>query len=147
MSELLRRVTLVTMFSGLWLALAVGLSSTVSAQMGTPSLGPTGTVWGGQHVTLEVTAEGAELDFDCASGSIPAGWAVDAKGNFKVKGTFTREHGGPVMRNDNNAVAAIYTGNIQGNTLRLSIVAGAQSESVGDFVLARDNPGRVVKCK
>jgi len=142
-------------FGLLWLtelALAVllALASSLCAQAQTNSsaLGATGSVWGGDHVKLEVTAEGATLDFDCASGTIAGPLTADAQGKFTVKGTFTRERPGPVMRdNPNTAAAATYSGTITGNTMRLNITAGPQNGSAGDYVLTRGQPGKVFKCK
>jgi hypothetical protein len=154
--ELLLRlfVLRVTMPLGSSKAILYGLLSvailSAPAQLAAQSkgtLGPVGTQWGGQHVSLEVTDQGAQLEFDCANGTLPNTLNVDAKGNFTVKGEFTREHPGPVMRDGNPAASATYTGTIQGNTLHLHIASGPQSESVGDYVLVKDQPGRVVKCK
>jgi|SRR5271166_4066683 len=136
--------------TALALAAVVVLASSlcVQAQTNSSALGATGSVWGGDHVKLEVTAEGATLDFDCASGAISTPLTADAQGNFKVKGTFTRERPGPVMRdNPNTAAAATYSGTITGNTMRLNITTGPQNESMGDYVLVRGQPGKVFKCK
>jgi len=111
------------------------------------ALGPVGTVWGGQHVALEVTAEGATLEFDCANGSISKPVELNSQGNFSTDGTFTREHPGPITRDGNPSVTATYSGAIQGNTLKLIITSGPQNESAGEYVLYRGKPGRVMKCR
>ncbi len=129
------------------MALSGAMSLGVQAQTATKSLGATGTIWGGEHLELEVTAEGATLDFDCATGTIALPLTVDAQGNFKVKGTFTRERPGPVMRDGNQPAAATYSGNITGETLQLTVAAGPQSQGMGDYVLTRGKPGQVMKCK
>jgi hypothetical protein len=116
-------------------------------QTTTPPLGPAGTIWGGEHVALEVTFEGSNLEFDCATGAITKPVQLDSPGKFKVAGTFTREHPGPVMRDGNAPTVAIYSGDLQGNTLKLNITAGPQNESAGDYVLRRGNSGRVMKCR
>ncbi len=129
------------------LALVGALSLNLQAQTSPKSLGPTGTIWGGEHVELEVTPEGATLDFDCARGTIFLPLTADAQGNFKVKGTFTRERPGPVMRDGNPSAAATYSGTLTGDTLRLTIAAGSQSEGMGEYLLKRGQPGQVMKCK
>ena len=105
------------------------------------------TVWGGEHIVMEVTKDAATLDFDCATGTITEPLAVDTRGRFSVSGTFTRERPGPTPRNGNPAVTATYSGSIDNETMYLHIVAGANKEVVGDYALVRGQPGRVVKCR
>ena len=122
-------------------------SAAVNAQTSAYALGSIGTTWGGEHVRLQVTTDGATLDFDCASGTITKPLQVDAQGNFKTTGMFTRERGGPVMRDGNQAAAAVYSGSIQNGTMKLTVTSGPQSESQGDYVLVQGKPGHVVKCR
>jgi|SRR5664279_4908034 len=105
------------------------------------------TVWGGQHIEMQLTKNGATLEFDCATGTITKPLAVDGRGKFRTSGTFTRERPGPTMRDGNPAVAATYSGSIDSDTMHLTITAGPNKESVGDYVLVRGNPGRVMKCR
>ncbi|HVP55508.1 MAG TPA: hypothetical protein VMU45_10980 [Candidatus Eisenbacteria bacterium] len=122
-------------------------TSTAPTQAAGFALGPAGTVWGGQHLKLEVTAEGVNLDFDCATGTIAKAVTVDALGKFQVNGALTREHGGPVMRDGNPSAPATYSGAIQGDTLHLVVTSGPSQEPYGEYVLVRGKPGRVLKCK
>jgi hypothetical protein len=119
----------------------------LQAQSHSAALGAVGTVWGGQHVALEVTPEGATLEFDCASGTITKPLQVDAQGNFKVTGTFLQEHPGPVMRDSPPPAPATFSGSIQNGTMKLSITSGTQDESRGEYVLTQGKSGRVFKCK
>ena len=119
----------------------------LSAQAPPNALGPVGTIWGGQHVTLEVTSEGATLDFDCANGSISKPVKLDAQGNFSTRGSFTLERPGPITREGNTAAVATYSGSIQDDVLKLTITTGSQNESAGEYVLYRGKPGRVMKCR
>jgi hypothetical protein len=96
---------------------------------------------------MEVTKDGATLEFDCATGTITEPLAADAQGKFKVSGTFTREGPGPTRREGNPAQPATYSGSIEGDTMHLQIVAGADKESMGDYVLVRGKPGRLMRCK
>jgi len=132
----------------LTLLLLTGLATLprTQAQASGPAFGATGTVWGGQHVELEVTPEGAMLEFDCASGSISKPVQLDAKGNFKVSGSFTRERPGPVMRDGPPPAAATYSGSIQGGSMKMTITGG-EGESLGEYVLVQGKSGRVMKCK
>src|SRR5215467_1787727 len=42
--------------------------------------------WGGDHVRLEVGEKRAELEFDCAHGSIGDSIPLDDQGRFEIKG-------------------------------------------------------------
>ena len=110
------------------------------------ALGVPGTVWGGDHLELEVTADGANLNFDCASGTITHSLSVDAQGKFRAKGMLTRERPGPVMRDSPGAAQATYTGTIQGDTMHLAVTSGSP-EPYGEYVLTRGRPGHVIKCR
>jgi len=120
----------------------------LQAQSLPPSLGPSGTTWGGEHVRLQVTETGATLEFDCAHGSIIQPVQVQAVGNFTAKGTFTRERGGPVRKDDaDQAVPAAYSGTISGDELKLRIAGGPQGAAGGEYLLTRGSTGHLVKCK
>lgn len=104
-------------------------------------------VWGGQHVSMQVTRTGAELQFDCATGTISEPLPLDKPGRFRVKGTFTREHGGPVRRNEPPAARdATYSGIIENDTIRLRIEVAGQDQAQ-EYVLNKGQQGRVVKCR
>ena len=135
--------------TGFALALLVILASSPGARAQTTSsaLGAAATVWGGPHIELEVTADGANLEFDCASGTIALPLTVDAQGKFQAKGTFTRERPGPVMRDGNQPAAAVYSGTLTGDTMHLTIAVSTQSDGMGEYFLTRGKPGRVMKCK
>jgi hypothetical protein len=111
------------------------------------ALGSVGTVWGGDHLELEVTADGAGLNFDCATGTINGALVPDAQGKFTIDGTLVRERPGPTMRGGNPAAQAKYSGTIHGATLHLIVTVEGSSEPYGEYVLTRGKPGRVVKCR
>jgi len=115
-------------------------------QSSAAALGAPGTVWGGDHLELEVTADGANLQFDCASGTIAHSISVDTRGQFRARGSFTAERPGPVMRDSPGATQATYTGTIQGDTMHL-VVSSGNPQPYGEYVLMRDRPGHVVKCR
>ena len=112
-----------------------------SAQEGATS------VWGGQHIEIDMNSNGAEIEFDCAEGTVSAPLKVDAQGRFQADGTYTQEHGGPIRQGEKGSVAAKYSGWITGDTMHLKIVLVQNKESVAAFVLTRGNRGRVVKCR
>ncbi len=51
--------------------------------------------WGGEHVGLELTASGGNLDYDCATGRIDGPVRPTADGTFRALGTHTPGTGGP----------------------------------------------------
>lgn len=136
--------------SGLGIAI-VWCATAACAQNAASPLGPAGTTWGGEHVRLKVAENGVALDFDCASGAIAHSPVTNSQGNFRVTGIFTPERGGPVRKDQpNTAAPATYVGAISGDTLKLTILAGPQNESVGElgqYVLTRGSTGHVVKCR
>jgi hypothetical protein len=104
--------------------------------------------WGGDHVRMTVSASGAELDFDCASGKIAAPIALDAKGNFDVMGEYHAEHAGPIRRDEDQSTAnARFQGKLSGDHLTLTITLLEGGTSVGDFALEKGSLGRVFKCR
>lgn len=101
--------------------------------------------WGGEHVILEISAAGAELEFDCAIGRIDAPLRLDARGDFAASGTFTPEHAGPVLRDENALGEARYTGHVEGASMTLTVTRAAGK--VGPFTLTRGARPRLKKCR
>ena len=107
---------------------------------------PAGT-WGGQSLHVDLTTEGATLEFDCARGTILEPIVVDSHGNFHVHGTYKME-GGPVRRDDQSAGAAVeYTGSVHGATMLIQFVLPGSEQPSGPFTLTRGDSGRLRKCK
>jgi hypothetical protein len=44
--------------------------------------------WGGEHIILEVSENGAEVEFDCARGQVTQPITLDKHGDFDVAGHF-----------------------------------------------------------
>ena len=104
--------------------------------------------WGGDHIRLEVTGRSATIEYDCANGTIDGPLVVDGRGNFKLSGTYVREHGGPIRREESrNARRARYSGWTDGKKMTLTVVLSDPNETVGTFTLIRGNEGRAWKCK
>src|SRR6266704_6162361 len=90
--------------------------------------------WGGEHVILNVSKSGAEVEFDCAHGQITQAIALDKHGDFKATGTFTPEHSGPVRRDeDTPPTPATYAGHVDGDSMNLTVTLG--KENIGTFTL------------
>jgi hypothetical protein len=103
-------------------------------------------MWGGEHVILQVSKSGAEVEFDCAHGQITQPITLDKHGDFSVAGTFTPEHGGPVRRDEDTPPAqARYSGHVEGDTLSLKVTL--EKEVVGTYTLTRDSQPILRKCR
>ena len=105
---------------------------------------PTGS-WGGEHVALEVSSTGAEVNFDCAHGTLDEPMKVDSSGNFDVKGSFTAE-GGPTPLIEQSRPAR-YRGRLQGSALTLSVLLTDKNETAGGYSLSQGARPRLTKCK
>jgi hypothetical protein len=76
--------------------------------------------WGGDHVRLEVGEKGAELEFDCAHGSIDNSILLDDQGRFEIKGVLVREPHGPIrVGHEPKNESAVYSGRLQGAKMTL----------------------------
>jgi hypothetical protein len=101
--------------------------------------------WGGDHVRMTVTASGAELDFDCAAGTITE-IVPETDGPFSLKGTFTPQSSGHTRDGGSRTGAATYSGTIDGDTMTLRIVLSGQDQTAS-YVLVRGRQGNVRKCR
>jgi len=102
-------------------------------------------VWGGEHISMQVNGAGAEIEFDCARGSILEPLVLNAKGRFRVKGTYKAETPAPMQTNDPPGINAVYAGTFVGGTLRLEVsISGV--DGIKSFELERGQPGRLAKC-
>ncbi len=109
---------------------------------------PSREVWGGREVNMEVTSQGATVEFGCAHGKILEPIKADAKGEFTARGTYTPERGGPVTQaNPPQDLPATYKGAIEGDTMRLEVILGDKDQQPQPFTLTRGKAGRPVKCR
>ena len=104
------------------------------------------TSWGGDHIRITVTPGGADVEFDCASGTI-AEALPDADGSFRLKGTFTPQRSGPTRGDGPKAAGAIYSGTIASDSMTLHVVLESRKEELGPFVLTRGAAGSLRKCR
>jgi len=137
--------------------LVLFLLQTASCQTGGPGStldGPPGTqdrvsngTWGGDHVGMEVTDDGATLDYDCAHGTIDEPLVLDGQGDFDVTGTHVTEHFGPQPGDGkSDSHPARYTGHVEGESMTLTVTLTDTQEEFGTFKLAFGASPRVVKC-
>jgi hypothetical protein len=109
---------------------------------------PTGS-WGGTSIALNVTAEGAAVQFDCAHGTITGSpMTIDASGKFDVTGTYVREHGGPTRLDETpDSHPARYSGTTDGRTMSLTITLTDSQQTLGPFDLGFGRAPRLFKCQ
>ena len=103
--------------------------------------------WGGDHIHLEVTDKGAQVEFACAHGAVDEPLILDSVGRFAAKGSYTEESPGP-QREDSptRSKPARYAGRIQGSTMTLTITLTENAQTIGPFSLTKDRTPRITKC-
>ena len=125
------------------LALALSGEPTPPAKVPLPE-----GAWGGVHVSLTVTAEGGQLEFDCAHGSLAERIAPDGSGRFDAAGVFVAERPGPVHQGDEaGGKKARYSGRVAGDSMTLSILVEGSDKELGPFTLERGRLPRLFKCQ
>ncbi len=107
---------------------------------------PTGT-WGGNHIRVQVTDDGARIEYDCAHGTIDQPMKLDGNARFDVTGVHVRERGGPVRRGERpDSHPARYTGHVQDRTMTLTVTLTDTGQKIGTFTLAYEAEPRIFKC-
>jgi len=108
---------------------------------------PAGT-WGGNHISIVVGAGGAKVEYDCAHGSISPPLALDDRGRFDLRGTYTPETPGPTRIGKASEGRPVkYEGRIEGKQMTLKVTPIDNSEPLGEFTLTHGSVGRIRKCQ
>jgi hypothetical protein len=103
--------------------------------------------WGGDHISMEVTEEGAQVEFDCAHAIVSEPLTVDGQGKFSAKGTYFRERGGPQrVGGEDKGVSVVYSGTTDGKTATFKITNSASNEVIGTFTVSLGKRSRLHKC-
>jgi hypothetical protein len=96
---------------------------------------------------MEVTEEGARIEYDCAHGTVSEPLKLDSQGKFSAKGTHFRERGGPQRADDENkGEPVIYSGTTDGKTATLTVTNSVTDEVIGTFTLTLGKRSRLTKC-
>ena len=102
--------------------------------------------WGGEHIGLAVTANGATIEYDCATGTIDEP-LVASDGLFSAAGTHIPGHGGPIRQDEiPDKHPARYEGRIDGETMTLDVTLTDTGEKLGRYALVRGRSAQVFKC-
>jgi len=103
--------------------------------------------WTGTGIVLDVTAQGASIEYGCAHGTIDQPMVADRDGRFSVTGIHVREHGGPIRVDEPaDRHPARYDGVLAGASMRLTVTMTDLSQSVGAFDLTFGGSGLIAKC-
>ena len=96
---------------------------------------------------MDAGDEAAQLDFDCAHGTISEKLTPDREGKFEARGVYVRERPGPVRQDQPpEEQPVIYVGTTDGKTMSLTIKT-AEGEVIATYNLTHGQHGRVRKCK
>ncbi len=96
---------------------------------------------------LEVSERGAQIEYDCAHGTIDQAMTLDSSGSFDVRGIHVKERGGPIRQGErSDALAARYTGRIQDQTMTITVMLTDSKEIAGTFTLSYGKTIRLRKC-
>ncbi|HYO64207.1 MAG TPA: hypothetical protein VER08_11295 [Pyrinomonadaceae bacterium] len=103
--------------------------------------------WGGRGVQLDVEADGAQVEFDCAHGRVER-LALDSAGNFDAPGHIVYERGGPVHVDEKEVqLPARYTGKVAGETMTLTVTPEGDDSAALTYTLTRGRGARLMKCR
>ena len=146
----MRFVAVVLIAACVGLSCAGQMKASRPAQSGpaAPAKAVANGVWGGEHIRMEVTDSGADLEFDCARGSISQRLELDDKGRFKAQGIYIAETPAPAAVDGGlpaSGVKATYTGTLSGSSLRLEIFIEGQ-DMPRTFDLVQGDQGHLAKC-
>jgi hypothetical protein len=104
--------------------------------------------WGGKHISIEITGQGANIEFDCAHAKINEKITLDKRNRFAASGTYVEERGGPIRLNEqSNGFAAKFIGQIKGKQMTLTIKRKDNNKIIGTFTLIRGEEPFLVKCR
>jgi hypothetical protein len=102
--------------------------------------------WGGPHVAATFSGGLADLQFDCASGSIDSLVFPAKDGTFQAKGKYREGAPGPVRVGQVFRVQpATYSGKVTDNVMTLN-VALEDGSMVGPFTLTLGAQPQITRC-
>jgi hypothetical protein len=103
--------------------------------------------WGGQHIGLSISDAGASLAYDCAHGTIDGQIHLDQAGRFSVTGIHIIGQPGPTTPGATiNSHPARYDGQVQQDSLSLTVILTDTGQNVGTVLLTRNGTAQVFAC-
>jgi hypothetical protein len=104
-------------------------------------------VWGGQHISFAVSTKGVKIEFDCAHATIDRPIVLDQHGRFNVSGKQFQERGGPVRQGEQAGYPVVFSGEVKGKTMTLTVKNSSTKEDIGSFTLVHGAQPKLFKCK
>ena len=105
-------------------------------------------LWGGEHISMEVTGQGATIEYDCAHATIDKRIVPDRRGRFDVSGMQVPEHGGPLRQNEQPTGYPVrFAGQVNGKRMKLSVRDSLTKKLIGDFTLVYGVEPKLRKCR
>lgn len=105
-------------------------------------------VWSGKHITLEISEDGANVEYDCATGKIVGKIKLDKNNSFSILGTYLEEKGGPIRPDDSTkAITVRFSGQIKGKKMNLVVRRNDTKKLIGKFILYYNREPYLVKCR
>jgi len=105
--------------------------------------------WNGAHISVELTAQGGTVEFDCAHGAIEEPLVPDQRGRFEVTGRYFEERGGPARADapEDAGMAVRYRGTAKADRMQLTVTRSDSGVRIGAFTLVRGAEPTLVKCR
>jgi hypothetical protein len=105
-------------------------------------------LWSGKHITLEISENGATVDYDCAKGSIGKKISLSKTSSFSIIGEYSEEHGGPVRIDEQpEIVTVVYSAQIVGKKMSLTVKRKDNNKLIGKFTLYYGRESYLTKCR
>lgn len=105
-------------------------------------------LWGGEHISMQVTDLRTTVEYDCAHGTIDRRITLDRRGRFNVSGIQVAERGGPIRQNEQPTGYPVrFAGQVNGKRMKLSVSNSITRELVGVFTLVYGSEPKLRKCR
>jgi hypothetical protein len=103
-------------------------------------------LWGGPHASVEFEGGLADVQFDCAAGTIDDPIVLGPEGRFLVKGTHRTGAAGPIRVGQIfRSQPARYSGQIVDHSMTLNVVL-EDGTALGPFTLTEGTPPQLTRC-
>ena len=103
-----------------------------------------GGMWGGSHIGVIFQGGLAEVQFDCAAGTIDE--PIRANGSFLVNGTYRAGSGGPIRVGQIfRSQRAKYSGEVNKTVMTLNVML-EDNTALGPFTLTEGQAPQITRC-